>query len=84
MDTGVRLNSARRVHQEVCCILLSALESLQSNLSELGTVVMGRTASTAAAADSPRGAHLSGAITDCKKRLSGISDTAKVGSHLDF
>ena len=38
-SSEARLNCARRVHHEVCSLLLSALESLRATLAEFGDLV---------------------------------------------
>ncbi len=64
------MTSARRVHHEVCSLLLSALESLRSTLSELAELVP------------PTGvldkAKLEYDVIEAGRRLDKLSEAAKV------
>ena len=66
MDTnGSRLSAARRIHHEVCSILLGSLESLQHKMAEFAKMV-------------PEAERPKVNLTDCVKRLESLSDMAKV------
>ena len=86
LDIGLRLNSGRRVHHEVCCLLLSSLESLQTNLREFSQLLNPVSAAATAASGQPilnnnkeQLSNNSGpAVNSTKQRLANISDTAKV------
>lgn len=62
---GARMSSARRVHHEVCSVLLGSLESLQHKMSELGKLL-------------PEAERPKINVSDCVNRLANLSDMAKV------
>ena len=68
-ETGIRLSSARRLHHEVCSLLLSSLESLQRTLIEYSNLLTESNQEKSEAKMS---------VADCRKRLNNLSDMAKV------
>ena len=69
-SSEARLNCARRVHHEVCSLLLSALESLRATLAEFGDLVP---------AVSFERAKIDYDVAEAGKRLERLSEAAKVG-----
>ena len=69
-SSEVRLNCARRVHHEVCSLLLSALESLRSTLAEFGDHLV--------PAVSFERAKIDYDVAEAGKRLERLSEAAKV------
>ena len=84
LEAGIRLHEARRIHHDICCLLLSSMESLQSNLAEFMQMLYPGAAAAAYTTgadsyhleDSRRGAKSQ--MRNSKKRLSNMSDIAKV------
>ncbi|RZF40574.1 hypothetical protein LSTR_LSTR013288 [Laodelphax striatellus] len=76
--SGSRLAHARHVHREVCSLLLSAYETLQSTLHEY-TRLLPPTATTAAWQQQLGGDGTATAKPDCFQRLSDLGDLAKDG-----
>ena len=65
-----RLNCARRVHHEVCSLLLSALESLRATLADFGDHLV--------PASSLQRAKIDRDVAEAGKRLARLSGAAKV------
>ena len=69
-SSEARLNCARRVHHEVCSLLLSALESLRSTLAEFGDHLV--------PAVSFERAKIDYDVAEAGRRLERLSEAAKV------
>ena len=67
-----RLNCARRVHHEVCSLLLSALESLRATLADFGDHLLVHPASSLQRAKIDRD------VAEAGKRMARLSEAAKV------
>lgn len=71
-----RLTQSRQVHKEICELLLMALESLKSNLSEFSTVLPNHWAILANTSPTEN--------ADTSQRLRKLADMAKVRCGEDF
>lgn len=65
VSSGARLSHARRIHQEVCSILLTTYDTLQTQLQEYMKLL-------------PTWQQFKLETSDCVKRLNNLSENAKV------